>query len=97
MFFTILSLFGFRCARQIKGLGELGFVEPEFTFGQFFDFRFGVNAGRFFNLPYPVQAQRDLRDPGLSSRNLLLPLSVRFFAGRPARCSLLNGLQLRLL
>jgi hypothetical protein len=39
-----------------------------------------------------------LRDPGLSSRNLLLRLSVRFFAGgRPARRILVNGLQLRLL
>ena len=59
--------------------------------------RFRVDASRFFNLPHPMQAQRDLRDPGLSSRNLLLPLSVRFFAGRPAGRSLLNGLQLRLL
>jgi len=35
-----------------------------------------------------------LRDPGLSSRNLLLRLSVRFFAGCPARRILVNGLQL---
>jgi hypothetical protein len=47
--------------------------------------------------PHPIQARRDLRNPGLPSRNLLLPLSVRFFAGGPARWPLLNGLQLRLL
>jgi hypothetical protein len=56
-----------------------------------------ANAGCFFNLPHPIQARRDLRNPGLPSRNLLLPLSVRFFAGGPARWPLLNGLQLRLL
>ena len=78
-------------------LGELGLVEPELTFGQFFNFRFRVDAGSFFNLPHPIQALRNLRDPSLSSRNLLLPLSVRFFAGRPARRALLNGLQFRLL
>ena len=78
-------------------LGEFGIVEPNLTLGKFFDFGFRVDAGRFFNLPHPIQAQRDLRDPGLSPRYLLLPLSVRFFADRPARCSLLNGLQLRLL
>ena len=87
--FSVLNL--------IPLLGELGLVEPKLTLGQFFDFRLGIDAGGFFNLPYPIQAKRDLRDPGLSSRNLLLPLSVRFFAGRPARRSLLNGLQLRLL
>ena len=47
--------------------------------------------------PHPIQARRDLRNPGLPSRNLLLPLSVRFFADHPAGRSLLNGLQLRLL
>src|SRR5271165_2249011 len=67
-------------------LGKLGLVEPKLALGQFFDFPLGIDAGGFFNLPYPVQAKRDLRDPGPSSRNLLLPLGVRFFAGRPARC-----------
>jgi hypothetical protein len=76
---------------------ELGLLEPKLMLGQFFDFRLGIDTGGLFNLPYPVQAKRDLRDPGLSSRNLLLPLSVRFFTGRPRRCSLLNRLQLRLL
>jgi hypothetical protein len=28
-------------------------IEPKFPFRQFFDFRFGVNASRFFNLPHP--------------------------------------------
>ena len=32
-------------------LGELRMIEPKFPFRQFFDFRFGVNASRFFNLP----------------------------------------------
>jgi hypothetical protein len=82
---------------RIPLLGELALVEPKLTLGQFFDFPLGIDAGGLFNLPYPLQAKRNLRDPGLSSRNLLLPLGVRFFAGRPARCSLLNGLQLRLL
>jgi hypothetical protein len=77
--------------------GKFRFVEAHLTLGQFFDFRFGVNARRFFNLPHPLQALRKLRDPGLPSRNLLFPLSARFFTGRPARWSLLNGLQLRLL
>jgi hypothetical protein len=40
-----------------------------------------VDAGGFFNLPHPIQALRDLHDPGLSSPYLLLPLNVRFFAG----------------
>ena len=87
--FSVLNL--------IPLLGELELVEPKLPLGQFFDFRLGIDAGRLFDLPYPVQAKRDLCDPGLSSRNLLFPLSVRFFTGRPARCSLLNGLQLRLL
>jgi hypothetical protein len=78
-------------------VGEIGLVQPKLTLGQFFDFRFGVDAGSFFNLPHPIQTQGNLCDPGLSSRHLPLPLSVRFFAGRPARCSLLNGLQLCLL
>jgi hypothetical protein len=41
--------------------------------------RFRVDASRFFNLPHPLQTKRNLRDPGISSRNLLLPLSVRVF------------------
>ena len=32
-------------------MGELGRAEPKVTFSQFFDFRFGVNAGGLFNLP----------------------------------------------
>jgi hypothetical protein len=32
-------------------LGEFRMIEPKFPLRQFFDFRFGVNAGRFFNLP----------------------------------------------
>jgi len=76
---------------------ELGLIEPKLMLGQFFDFPLGIDASGLFNLPYSLQAKRDLRDSGLSSRNLLFPLGVRFFAGRPARCSLLNGLQLRLL
>ena len=64
--------FGDRCLPfsaldRIPLSGELGLVEPEFTFGQFFDLRLGIDAGGLFNLRYPVQAQRDLRDPGLSS------------------------------
>jgi hypothetical protein len=54
-------------------------IEPEFPFRQYFDFRFGVDASRFFNLPHPIQTQRNLRDPRCPSRNLLLPLNVRFF------------------
>ncbi len=77
-------------------LGKLGLVEPKLTLGQFFDFRLGIDASGLFNLPYPVQAKRDLCDPGLSSRNLLFPLSVRFFACGPARRSLLKVLELRL-
>jgi hypothetical protein len=50
-------------------LGDFALVEPELTFGQFFDFRLGL-----FNLPYPVQAKLDLCDPGLSSRNLIVVL-----------------------
>ena len=46
-------------------VGEIGLVQPKLTLGQFFDFRFGVNAGGLFNLPHPIQAQRELRDPGL--------------------------------
>jgi hypothetical protein len=30
-------------------------TEPEFPFRQFFDFRFGVDASHFFNLPTPIQ------------------------------------------
>jgi len=56
-----------------------------------------ANTGCFFNLPILSKRGADLRNPGLPSRNLLLPLSVRFFAGGPARWPLLNGLQLRLL
>jgi hypothetical protein len=78
----------------IPVMGELGIVEPKFTLGQFFDFGFGVDAGRFFDLPHPIQALCDLRYPGLWSRYLLLPLSMRLFARRPARNSLLNCLQL---
>jgi hypothetical protein len=44
-----------------------------FPFRQFFDFRFGVNASRFFNLPHPIQTQHNQRDPRCPSRNLLLP------------------------
>jgi hypothetical protein len=48
--------------------------------GQLFDFPLGIDAGNLFNLPYPIQTKGDLRDPGLSSRNLLfqdaLPKSV---------------------
>jgi hypothetical protein len=51
-----------------------------FLAASFFDFRFGVNASRFFNLPHPLQTLRKLRDPRCPSRNLLLPLNVRFFA-----------------
>jgi hypothetical protein len=64
-------------------LCELQVIEPKFPFRQFFDFRFGVNASRF-DLPHPIQTLQNLRDPGLSSYNLLLPLSVRFFC-RPAK------------
>jgi hypothetical protein len=35
----------------IPFLSELGVVEAKLTLGQFFDFRFGVNAGGLFNLP----------------------------------------------
>jgi hypothetical protein len=28
-------------------------IEPKFPFRQYFDFRFGVTAIRFFNLPHP--------------------------------------------
>ena len=87
----------FSVLNRIPLLGKLGLVEPKLTLGQFFDFPLDIDAGGFLNLPYPVQAKSDLCDPGLSSRNLLFPLSVRFFTGCPARCSLLNGLQLRLL
>jgi hypothetical protein len=38
-------------------LGELRMIEPKFPFRQFFDFRFGVNASRFFNFPYPAAAR----------------------------------------
>ncbi len=46
-------------------VGEIGLVQPKLTLGQFFDFHFGVNAGGLFSLPYPIQARRELRDPGL--------------------------------
>jgi|HubBroStandDraft_6_1064221.scaffolds.fasta_scaffold363392_2 hypothetical protein len=59
---------------------ELGLVQPKLMLGQLFDFPLGIDAGNLFNLPYPIQTKGDLRDPGLSSRNLLFPLSVRFFA-----------------
>ena len=71
-------------------------IEPKLPFRQFFDFRFGINASRFFNLPHPIQTPHNLRDPRCPSRNLLLPLNVRFFACCPGR-TLSNGLQLRLL
>ena len=48
-------------------------IEPKLPFRQFFDFRFGVNASRFFNLPHPIQTLHNLRDPRCPSRNLLLP------------------------
>jgi hypothetical protein len=51
-------------------------IEPKFPFRQFFDFRFGVKAIRFFNLPHPVQTLHNLRAPRCPSRNLLLPLNV---------------------
>jgi hypothetical protein len=55
-------------------------IEPEFSFRQFFDFRFGVNASRFFNLPHPIQTLHNLRDPRCPSRNLLLPSNVRLLS-----------------
>jgi hypothetical protein len=58
-------------------------IEPKSPFRQFVDFRFGVNASRFFNLPHPIQTLRNLRNPRCPSRNLLLPLNVRVFAGCP--------------
>jgi hypothetical protein len=48
-------------------------IEPKFPFRQFFNFRFGVNASRFFNLPHPIQTLHNLRDAG------------RFFASRISR------------
>jgi hypothetical protein len=50
-------------------LGELRMIEPKFPFRQFFDFRFGVNASRFFNLPHPPMVcvklpESVLDDPG---------------------------------
>lgn len=78
-------------------LGELRFVEPQIPLSEFLDFRSCVHAGGFFNLAYPLQTLRDLRDPGLFSRDLLLPLLARILAGGPARRSLLQALQLRLL
>jgi hypothetical protein len=54
-------------------------IEPKFSFRQFFDFRFGVKAIRFFNLPHPIQTLHNLRDPRCPSRNSLLPLNVRVF------------------
>ena len=87
----------FSASDLIPLLGQLEIVEPKFALGQFFDFGFRVDARRFFNLPHPIQALRYLRDPGLSPRNLLIPLNVRFFAGCPARRTLSNGLQVHLL
>jgi hypothetical protein len=54
-------------------LGELGLVEAKLMLGQFFDFRFVVNASRFFHLPHPIQTLHNLRDPRCPSRNSLLP------------------------
>jgi len=56
---------------------------PQLTLCQFFDFPFREDANSFFNLPHPVQAQRDLRDPGLLSRlqlRLLLNVNAQLVA-----------------
>ena len=54
-------------------LGKLRMIEPKFPFWQFFDFRFGVDASRFFNLPHPsIQTLHNLRDPRCPSRNSMI-------------------------
>jgi hypothetical protein len=47
-------------------------IEPKFRFRQFFDFRLGVNASRFFNLPHPIQTLHNLRDPRCPSRKSMI-------------------------
>jgi hypothetical protein len=47
-------------------------IEPKFPFRQFCDFRFCVNAIRFFNLPHPIQTLHNLRDPRCPSRNSMI-------------------------
>jgi hypothetical protein len=42
-------------------LGKLGLVEPKLTFGKFFDFRFGVNAGGFFKLTPTLSKRTAIR------------------------------------
>ena len=39
-------------------------IEPKFPFRQFFDFRFGVNASRFFISPTLSVADREHKSPG---------------------------------
>jgi hypothetical protein len=47
-------LFDFVLSSESTPRGELRMIEPKFPFRQFFDFRFGVNASRFFHLPHPT-------------------------------------------
>jgi hypothetical protein len=72
-------------------MGELRMIKRSFRFRQFFDFRFSVSASRFFNLPHPIQTLHNPRDPRCPSRNLLLPLNMRFFAGCPDGGRLTKG------
>jgi hypothetical protein len=83
------------CFDLIPLLDELRSVEPELMLCQFYDFRFRVDAAASSISPSLSKCCARLRDPGLSSRNLLFPLSVRFPAVRSVGWSRFNGLQLR--
>jgi hypothetical protein len=63
---------GFHPRHSFSGWAKPPDDRTEVSFRQFFDFRFGVNASRFFNLPHPIPTLRKLRNPRCPSRNLLL-------------------------
>jgi len=54
-------------------------IEPKFPFRQFFDFRFGVNAIRFFNLPHPISTLRNPTQSALSVAQLTVPIQRALF------------------
>jgi hypothetical protein len=63
-------------------LGKVGPVEPQLTLCQFFDFRFGIDNGGLFNLPYPLRREaRSARSWSFVAQPAALLLSVRFFYG----------------
>jgi hypothetical protein len=66
-------------------------IEPKFPFRQFFDFRFGVNAIRFFNLPYPYPNAAQPARSSLSVAQPAAPIERALFL--PARS--LKGIRLR--